>query len=138
MKRIYIFLLMLLPVSFAQAQNSWNIVLHKKVLLKGTGIDEEKNVKLVRSSDWKKSGYLEVHFKEENPSPWKHTIRFTDELGVELMAKENVLSTKISTSSLRSAFAGKKQVKIYMVITPTDPNIMAPVRMIHLATLKLP
>lgn len=138
MKRLPVILLALLSVGVAQAQHSWNIVLHKKILLKGNVIDEEKNVKLVKSADWKKSGYLEVHFKEQPSSPWKHTIRFTDELGVELLVKENVLSTKIATATLRKTFAGKKQVKIYMIIAPTDPNIMAPARMIHLATLKLP
>ena len=138
MKRSFILLLMLLSVSFAEAQYSWNILLHKKVLLKGKEANEEKNIKLVRAADWKRSGYLEVYFKEEQPSAWKHSIRFSDELGNELLVKENVLSTKVSTTSLRKLFAGKKQLKIYMVIAPTDPMIMAPVRMIHLATLKLP
>ncbi|HUR66937.1 MAG TPA: hypothetical protein VMZ03_11375 [Chitinophagaceae bacterium] len=138
MKRPLILLLLLFAVGFVEAQYNWNIVLQKKILLKGNEVNEEKNVRVVKSSDWKKSGYLEVYFREEHPSRWKHTIRFTDELGTEMMIKENVFSTKISTTSLRKTFAGKKQVKIYMVIAPADPNIMAPARMIHLATLKLP
>lgn len=138
MKKGVILLIMILSTGLIYAQHSWNILLHKKVLLAGKEANEEKNVKPVKSSDWKKSGYLEVYFKEEEPSNWNHSLRFSDELGNELLVKENVLSTKVSTSSLRKIFAGKKQVKIYMVIAPSDPMIMAPVRMIHLATLKLP
>jgi hypothetical protein len=138
MKKAFILVIMIMSAGLIHAQNSWNIVLHKKVLLTGKEANEEKNVKLVKSSDWKKTGYLEVYFKEEQPSTWNHSNRFSDELGNELLVKDKVLSTKISTASLRKTFAGKKQVKIYMVIAPSDPMIMAPARMIHLATLKLP
>ena len=122
----------------AGAQNSWKIVLHKKILLTSTVVSEEKNVKLIRSSDWKKNGFLEVEFKENPPSEWLHSLRFMDEKGNELLVRDSVTTAKISIASLRKLFAGKKQVKIIMMISPPNPMMMAPSRLIHLVTLKLP
>lgn len=138
MKKILFILTILFLAGTAFAQDSWNVALHKKVLLTGKTPDEEKNVKLIRSSDWKKSGYLEISFKEDQPSSWHHSLRFTDEEGNELLVKDSSVTARVSTSHLRKTFAGKKQVKIYMMIAPTDPMSMAPARRIHLATLKLP
>ncbi len=122
----------------AGAQNSWKVVLHKKILLTSTVVSEEKNVKLIRSADWKKNGYLEVEFVENPRSEWLHSLRFMDEKGNELLARDSVTAAKISTASLRKLFAGRKQVKIIMMISPPNPMMMAPTRLIHLVTLKLP
>jgi hypothetical protein len=138
MNRIFIMAALSITTGFIHAQHSWTIVLHKKLLFAGKEVSEEKNIKPVRSADWKKNGYLEVSFKEAQPSTWLHSIRFTDELGNELLVKDSVTFAKVSTSSLRKLFAGKKQVKIYMVISPPNPMMMAPTRMLHLVTLKLP
>lgn len=138
MKKILAVLTILFFAAAVSAQNSWSVVLHKKVLLIGKTGDEQKNVKLIRSSDWKKNGYLEIRFKEDQPSSWHHSLRFTDEAGNEHLVKDSCVTARISTSSLRKTFAGKKQVKIYMMIAPTDPMSMAPARRFHLATLQLP
>lgn len=138
MKKILAILSILFLAAASSAQNSWSVVLHKKVLLLGKTADEEKNVKLIRSSDWKKNGYLEISYKEDQPSSWHHSLRFTDEEGNELWVKDSSVTARVSASSLRKIFAGKKQVKIYMMIAPTDPMSMAPARRFHLATLKLP
>ena len=138
MNRIFIMTALILTTGFMHAQHSWTIVLHKKLLFAGKEVSEEKNIKPVRSTDWKKNGYLEVSFKEAQPSTWLHSIRFTDEQGNELLVKDSVTFAKVSTSSLRKLFAGKKQVKIYLVISPPNPMMMAPTRMLHLVTLKLP
>ena len=133
------FLLILFALSVSPpAQQRWNIVLHKKVILAGREMNEEKNVKLIRASDWKKAGYLEVSFREETPSNWLHSLSFLDEQDNELIRRDSTLQAKLSTSLLRKSFAGKKQLKIFMIIAPADPMIMAPARRIHLATLKLP
>lgn len=120
------------------AQTSWQLVLHKKNLLIGKEVSEEKNVKLLRSSDWKKNGYLEINYREEQPSSWIHNLKFLDENEQEILSKDSTLSTRINTKTLRSLFAGKKEIKIYMMILPPDPMMAAPARRIHLATLKLP
>ncbi|MBM3415904.1 MAG: hypothetical protein FJY20_05550 [Bacteroidetes bacterium] len=138
MKKLLTILTIICLAETVSAQDSWKVVLHKKLLLTGKGADEEKNIKLIKLSEWEKSGYLEVSYKEEQPSAWLHSIRFADEQGNELLVKDSTTSTKVSTIALRKTFSGKKQVKIYMVIAPSDPMIMAPARRIHLATLKLP
>lgn len=138
MKKFFILITLLFLAAGLSAQDSWRLVLHKKLLLTGKGENEEKNVRLIRSADWKKSGYLEVSYKEEHPSSWHHSIRFADEQDNELLVKDSVISARVPTASLRKIFAGKRQVKIYMIIAPSDPMIMAPARRIHLATLKLP
>lgn len=129
---------MIAIAGMAQAQNSWKIVLHNKLLLTSSVVSEEKNVRLIKKTDWKKNGYLEVEFKETPSSGWQHSLHFQDENGNELLKRDKVSSAKVSTASLRKLFAGKKQVKIFVMISPPDPRMMAPVRLLHLATLKLP
>jgi hypothetical protein len=123
---------------FLQAQNSWMIVLNKKIVLTATVADEVKNVRLVRASEWKKNGFLEVKYRENPKSGWLHSIQFTDETGNALWVKDSVTSAKVSTATLRKLFTGKKELKIFILISPPDPRMMAPSRQVHLATLKLP
>jgi hypothetical protein len=87
--------------------------------------------------DWKKNSFLEISYTGTSPSGWLHSIQFIDELGNQLLAKDSMY-VKIPTASLRKLTAGKKQLKIYMSISPTNPMIMAPSRLLHLCTLKLP
>jgi len=131
---------MLLMLSgFTQAQEtSWRIVVNNKTVLSAHVSDEKLNTKMLKSSEWKKNGYLEVNYKDQPVSNWKHSLHFSDEVGNELLIKDNTKSAKISLSSLRKLFAGKKQLKISIVIAPPDPTMGAPVRMVHLGTLKLP
>ena len=112
--------------------------MNNKLLISSHVSDEKVNVKAIKSSEWKKNGWLEVNYKETTKSTWHHSLRFSDEAGNELLVKDNVTSAKITLSSLRKLFTGKKQLNIYIVIAPSDPMIMAPARMIHLGTLKLP
>lgn len=137
MKKSFSLLFLLLLTAAVSAQQSWQVVLHKKTILTGKEVNEEKNIKLIRSSDWKKNGYLEVRFREEPASNWNHTFLFQDAEGNDMLRRDSTIYVKIPTSLLRKSFAGKKQVRIYMVIAPSDPMIMAPARRIHLATLKL-
>lgn len=138
MKLFAVIMILGLSASFAGAQESWNIVLHKRVLLSGNKESEEKNIRLIRSTDWRKNGYLEVSYREPLPCTHYHSIRFSDEKGNELLVKDSVTQTKVSTATLRKLFAGKKQVIIHLIIAPSDPLSMRPTRRIHLATLKLP
>lgn len=138
MKKIFTFILFTLIAKQMIAQESWQIVLHKKILLSGTEVSEEKNVKVIKSTEWKKKGFLEVNYKQTPPGTWLHSIQFVDASGNPLLVKDSVTYTKISTSALRKLFAGKKEIKIYMVVSPPNPMMAAPTRMKHLATLKLP
>lgn len=121
-----------------QREDSWKISLNKIAVLSSSESNELLNTKKIKSTDWKKNGYLEVNYKEVNPSTWLHSLQFTDELGNQLLIKDSTTAAKIPTAILRKLFAGKKQLKIYMVINPPNPMMAAPSRMLHLGTLRLP
>ncbi len=138
MKKIFFFLLFGLSAGIAHSQYSWNIVLHKKILFKGTEVNEEKNMIPVKRSDWIKKGYMEVFFGSEPSSVLTHSFQFDDEDGITRFQKDSTLTVKISATTLRKLYAGKKQLKIFMIIAPADPMMMIPSRRLHLATLILP
>jgi len=128
----------LLLIHFMHAQDSWKITLNKKMVLISSESNELRNIKKISSADWKKNGYLEVRYKESNPSTWLHSLQFTDEQGNPLLVKDSTMTAKIPIAALRKIFAGKKKLKIFMVINPPNPMMAAPSRMIHLVTLRLP
>lgn len=123
---------------FSDAQYSWKICLNKKTVLISSELNEELNTKKIESTDWVKKGYLEVTFKESTPSNWRHSLHFSDESDNQLLVKDSTLTAKIPIAALRKLFAGKKKLKIYMNIDPPNPEMLAPSRIIHLITLKLP
>lgn len=122
---------------FATGQDSWKISLNKITVITSSESNELKNIKKIKSTDWKKNGYLEVIYKETTPSAWIHSLQFSDEQGNPLLVKDSTTTAKIPIAVLRKLFARKKQVKIYMMLNPPNPMMMAPSRMIHLGTLKL-
>ncbi len=138
MKGIVSVLCILLAAPLARSQDSWRVLLNNKLVLTSHVSDETVNRKAIRCSEWKKNGYLEVNYREEKPSNWIHSLRFTDEGGNVILTKDSVTTLKILTATLRKKFTGKKQMMIYMVISPPNPMMAAPSRIIHLATLKLP
>ena len=138
MKRIITIVSLLITTVFAVAQDSWRITLNKKTLITSSESNELLNVKKIKLTDWKMNGYLEVSYKETNPGNWPHSLQFTDESGNQLLIKDSLTAVKIPTATLRRLFAGKKQLKIYMVINPPNPMMGVPSRMLHLGTLRLP
>ena len=122
----------------AAGQDSWKISLNKITVLVSSESNELLNIKKIKSADWKKNGYLEISYKETTRSNWLHSILFTDDLGNQLLVKDSTTAVKIPIAVLRKLFAGKKQLKIYMVINPPNPMMGAPSRMLHLGTLRLP
>jgi hypothetical protein len=138
MKHFITIITLLISTIFASAQDSWKVSLNKITVLTSNKSDELLNVKKIKSTEWKKNGYLEVIYKEASPSTWLHALQFTDELGNQLLIKDSVTAAKIPIAALRKLLAGKKQLKIYMLINPPNPMMMAPSRMIHLITLRLP
>lgn len=138
MKKLFLFAIIMFTAVTISAQESWKIVLHKKILLSATEVSEEKNIRLLKSSDWKKNGFLEVEYTGGESRLYKYALHFTDETGNEKLVKDTTRTAKISTQSLRKLFAGKKQIKISIVVAPADPLMMGSTRMKHLVTLKLP
>ncbi|MGH2552504.1 MAG: hypothetical protein ACRDEB_02240 [Chitinophagaceae bacterium] len=137
MKKFLLLVALLFFISISQAQHSWKISLNKKTVIASSESDELLNSKKIKPSEWQKTGYLEISFKEKNSNNWLHSFQFNDESGNLLMTKDTVTTVKIPNAEIRKLFKGKKQVKIYMVINPPDPRMMAPSRMLHLGTLSL-
>ena len=138
MKKISLLLLLVMTSALGFAQDSFQVVLHKKIVMNSAEFSAEKNVKLIKSTDWKKNGNLEVSYKVTSPSAlWSYKLQFADEKGNMLLQKDSSYA-KITTQSLRQLFAGKKQIIISIMIGPKDPLMMAPAKMKQLATLKLP
>ncbi|HEY9662185.1 MAG TPA: hypothetical protein V6C65_27335, partial [Allocoleopsis sp.] len=88
-------------------------------------------------SDWKTTGYLDVKYNDKTRRNWKHLFEFTDENGTQVFTKDSIIA-HVPLKTLTKMMAGKKQLKIYMMINPPDPMMAAPSRRVHLATLKLP
>ena len=138
MKKISLLLLLVMTSALGFAQDSFQVVLHKKIVMSSAEFSAEKNVKLIKSTDWKKNGNLEVTYKVASPSAlWSYKLQFADENGNMLLQKDSSYA-KITTQSLRQLFAGKKQIIVSIMIGPKDPLMMAPAKMKQLATLKLP
>ena len=139
MKKNLLLLSLLCIAMYADAQSgSWKIRMNNKTLLATSHEDEKVNTKKIISSEWKKSGSLEIIFKEAEPDTWKRSFLFFDAEDNQLLAKENTTHAKVSLSALRKLFKGKKDIRIYTVISPLDPNIAIRIRRVHLCTLKLP
>lgn len=127
-----------LSQNMIQAQDSWTIRWNNKTILSANKEDEAANTRTIKLSDWKKNGNLEIIYKEAEPDTllW-HSFLLFDENDHQLISKEKTLVAKIPIAQLRKLFAGKKQIKIYTIVSPRDPTIAVRLRRIHLCTLKL-
>jgi hypothetical protein len=128
---------------FANAQlvppqrESWKISLNKITVLTSSESNELLNTKKIKPADWNKNGYLEINYKEADTGFWRRSFQFDDEAGNQLFSKDSTTNAKIPLSQLRKLFAGKKEVKIYTVVSPLNPNIAIRMQRVHLCTLKL-
>ena len=122
----------------APKEDSWKIKLNNKVLLATSREDEKANTKKITSAELKKNGYLEISFKEANPNTWKRSFLFFDKDDKQLLAIDSVTYTKMHIATLRKLFAGQKEIIIYTIVSPLDPNIAIRIRRVHLCTLRLP
>lgn len=138
MKRFLLFTVLVLSVLFVQAQEGkWKIKMNGKTLLYTSKEDVKINTKKISATEWKKSGYLEISFTEDVPDMWKRSYLFVDENDEQLFSVENTTKAKIPLSKLRKLFAGKKELTIYTIIAPINPDIAIRIRRVHLCTLKL-
>ncbi len=117
------------------AQGSWQILVNRKLQISSSVSDEKLNIKTIKSSDWKSSGYLNIRYKPDGNH--KYILQLTDEAGNELW-KINTTTAKLKLSTIRKLFAGKKELKIYMILNPPNDMMAMPSKMVHLGTLKLP
>lgn len=142
MKKVYFFIAVLLfSATLLSAQDSRKVKLNNKTILNTTNEDEAANSKPITAAEWANNGSLEVCYKEKKPQKdWRRSIFFVDENDNELIRKDGVTKVKISVAELKQAFAGKKQIRIFTISLPTDPDLAARVRVrrVHLCTLELP
>lgn len=117
----------------------WKIKLNSKTLVSTSNEDEKVNTKKISSIEWKKNGLLELSFEPTNDNGfWIYSFQFDDEKGNQLFNADSTTKVTMPLAKLRKLFAGKKNVKIYMVQRPSNPDIMVRVRRVHLYTLMLP
>jgi hypothetical protein len=136
--KYFLFFFIIISSAFSiQAQNSWQIIMNKKMVLTGNDSNELPNTRNFNPSDWTKKGYLEINFKEATADFWKRSFQFDDETGNQLFSKDSTTKVKIPLRELRKIYAGKKEIKIYTVASPLDPNIAVRMQRVHLCTLKL-
>jgi ligand-binding SRPBCC domain-containing protein len=137
MKPFLIIIAILGNVLLLSAQDSWQVILNHRNVLTTSVSDESKNQKMVKTADWKSTGYLEIKYKDKSHSNWKHLLEFTDESGTQIFTKDSV-TARVPLKTLSKLYMGKKELKIYMMINPPNPMMAAPSRRVHLVTLKLP
>lgn len=137
MKVLSFLLAFVLMAPVMQAQDSWKIALNKKTVLISSQSNELLNTRKIKSTDWAKNGYLEINYKEADTGFWRRSFQFDDEAGNQLFSKDSTTNAKIPLSVLRKLFAGKKEVRIYTVASPLNPNIAVRMQRVHLCTLKL-
>ncbi|MBK6826720.1 MAG: hypothetical protein IPG86_07615 [Chitinophagaceae bacterium] len=107
MKKISLLLLLVMTSALGFAQDSFQVVLHKKIVMNSAEFSAEKNVKLIKSTDWKKNGNLEVSYKVTSPSAlWSYKLQFADEKEICYCRK-----TAATLRSLRKASANYSQGK---------------------------
>ncbi len=122
-----------------EAQDSWTIKLNNKVLLTASKEDTLANTKKIKALEWRKTGYLEVFYKEAEPATiFYHSFLFNDENDNQLLTKDSTTHAKIAIATLRKLFAGKKKIIIYTVQAPKNPMMAVRMRRIYLCTLLLP
>ena len=144
MKIFVTLIILLMSTLFAGAQlvppqreDSWKISLNKKTVLVSSESNEVLNTKKINQADWNKNGYLEIIYKEKDTGFWNRSFQLDDEKGNQLFNKDNTTRVKIPLAGLRKLFAGKKEVKIYMVTNPKNPMMAIRSQRVHLCTLKL-
>lgn len=130
--------LLLLGLEGSAQSGSWKIKLNNKVLLSTNTESENKNARYIKRSDWLKNGFLEINFKETETGVWKRSFLFVDEADNQLLSKDSVTHAKIKITTLRKIFAGKREIRIYTIVAPLDPNLAIRIRRVHLCTLRLP
>jgi hypothetical protein len=139
MKKFFLvnFVLLLAITCFCQ-EGKWMIKINGKPLLITSTEDKAANTKIIKSSVWRKSGYLELVYSESEPNAWKRSFQLVDENDNQLLSRDSTTNFKIPLKELRKIFAGKKELTIYTVIAPANPDIMIRIRRVHLCTMKLP
>lgn len=138
MRKILLIISFLIAGFFSSAQSdSWKIKLNGKQILSTDKEDTLKNIKKIKLTEWKKTGFLEIAVKEAFPEKWLRSFQFRDEQENELLRKDSVSFFKIPSPVLYKLFKNKKEIRIYSTTDPKNPMMMASSHIVHLCTLRL-
>jgi len=144
MKNLFLILsfagISMLSNSQTPQSDSWKIKWNKKTILETGQENKDDNTRKVKLAELKDNCFLEVTYKEKPPqNEWKRDLLFFDEGDNELLRKDSTPSAKIPGTELKKLFADKKEIRIYTVSLPTDPDLAARIRIrrVHLCTLEL-
>jgi hypothetical protein len=124
-------------IAATQKKDNWKISLNKKTLLNSSEQDEMLNTKKIKSREWNKTGYLEIIYNEADPGIWRRSFQLDDKNGNQLFSKDSTTKTKIPLGFLRKLFNGKKEVRIYTIVSPLNPAIAVRMQRVHLCTLNM-
>ncbi len=139
MKTILLIAIFFFNQKIVFSQDSWTIKWNKKTILFASKEDEVANTRLIKHSGWKKNGNLEIIYTEaETDTILWHSFLLLDEEDHQLLSREKTLTAKIAIPLLRKLFAGKKQIRIYTIVSPRNPKFAVKIRRVHLCTLQLP
>ncbi len=139
MKKIIVLTCVLFTTLLLTAQTgSWIIKMNNKTICSTRQEDAKKNVKKIKSTEWKRSGKLEIIFTEDEKNTWMRSFQFVDEQDNDILRKDSTLHATLLLVELRKLFTGRKEIKIYTTISPLDPGIAIRIRRVHLCTLQLP
>jgi hypothetical protein len=139
MKKIaLLFALAFLPLIIFSQEGKWEIRFNNRVIISTGTEDKAANTRIVKAREWKRSGYLEIKFLEGSPNAWKRSFILDDENDAQLWTKDSVTYLKISLMQLRQIFSGRKEINIYTIVAPANPQMAARIRRVHLCTLKIP
>ncbi|MCC7401415.1 MAG: hypothetical protein IT214_08015 [Chitinophagaceae bacterium] len=121
------------------AQESWEIKWKKKTILTADKEDEAANTRKLKRCQWKKNGDLRIIYEEAGQDTllW-HSFLLFDEQDEQIFSVEKTLDAKIPINKLRELFSGKKQIRIYTIVSPRNPGIRVKMQRVHLCTLQLP
>ena len=136
-KSIFAIIGLLIGIS-ASSQSGWDIKMNGRLLLNIPPETETALIKKISRTDWNKNGYLEIKYHNTEKNSWKRSFSLTDENEKVLYSFENTSYVKIALSKVRKMFIRKKQIKIYTIIAPPNPDMGVPIRRVHLCTLRLP
>jgi hypothetical protein len=137
MKNLFLTISLILGLTGA-SQSGWDIKMNGRLLLNIPPETETAVVKKITRTEWYKNGSLEIKYHNTEKNPWKRSFSLTDEKDKEVYSAENTSYVKLSLARLRKLYKGKKQLRIYAIIAPPNPDMGAPIRRIHLCTLRLP
>jgi hypothetical protein len=116
---------------------SWKIKINNKLVLSTSVESETRNIRNISALEWKKNGVLEIIYTDTDTKDWIRSFLFFDDQENPLLTLDSVNTARVPLTELRTLSSGKKTIKIYTVVRPTDPDIAIRIRRIHLCTLRL-